>query len=555
LGRPLNSMEHCIEKKTGTYAETLEAIGVASALREVGFTGVTITDEGSRFRIHSTIELAPEQWRTSVSSGYPYIWEKDKEPRKPAISYLLDYVDEREKRDAARKAGRNAREALQAQDVEGLPEVRPEINTATILASMRKGWNFDRDLAKWVEAHPREAVNWIRFGLGLSDAPPDEVPAVSNTQILNPISGKGVSAGKTEIRSAGSIPAQLINPFSEWMKLRGLWDAMLLYRSDEDFKFFVIEPAEMPADQIHEVRSELEKLNLWGGVRLDIQAALHCARLLILRSDAMQGASGMIRLLGRRPRTVIAGLRQAYFKSLGTAAALMNDAFLPLPGWFVIKSGADASAYLSIIEEVIGTGGCLKSLQEKNSDDGFVLQQYREWLLTGELSDLLEFHCSFVLHLMQRLSRKDWARPFGTDNLSTLLTKTYEEEFHVTEIIEDHGFQSVARALRNATIYALTLPNSNREVRFGIAQKWKQKMKAGDEALATAIAEFVQDYNWETAHRLKGKGHLVTTGELDSLMRLIPGRAELVGALLLAYGYARAPKVETGQPEETVAQA
>jgi len=92
----------------------------------------------------------------------------------------------------------------------------------------------------------------------------------------------------------------------------------------------------------------------------------------------------------------------------------------------------------------------------------------------------------------------------------------------VIEIIEDHGFQSVARALRNATIYALTLPNSNREVRFGIAQKWKQKMKAGDEELATAIADFVQDYNWETAHRLKGKGHLVTTGELDSLMRLIP---------------------------------
>ena len=444
---------------------------------------------------------------------------------------------------------------MQAQDPEGSPEVRPEINTATILASMRKGWNFDRDLAKWVEAHPREAVNWIRFRLGLGGDPPVEVPSVSNTQILNPISGKGVSAGKTEIRSAGSIPAQLIDPFSEWMKLRGLWNAMLLYRSDEDFKLFVIEPAEIPADQIREVRAELEKLNLWGGVRLDIQAALHCARLLILRSDAMEGASGLIRLLGHRPRTVIAGLRQAYFKSLGTAAALMNDAFLPLPGWFAIKESADASAYLSIIEEVIGTGGALKSLQEKNSDDGLVLQQYREWLLTGDLADLLEFHYSFALHLMQRFARKEWARPFGTENLSTLLTKTYEEEFHVTEIIEDHGFQSVARALRNATIYALTLPNSNREVRFGIAQKWKQKMKAGDEELATAIAEFVQDYNWETAHRLKGKGHLVTTGELDSLMRLIPGRAELVGALLLAYGYARAPKVETGQPEETAAQA
>jgi hypothetical protein len=252
---------------------------------------------------------------------------------------------------------------------------------------------------------------------------------------------------------------------------------------------------------------------------------------------------------------VIAGLRQAYFKSLGTAAALMNDAFLPLPDWFAIQTEEDANAYLSIIDEVSAKGGCLKSLQEKHSDDGRVLQQYREWLLSGELPDLLEFHYLFALHLMQCLSRKDWARPFGTENLSTLLTRAYEEKHKVTEIIENPGFQSVARALRNATVYAL-LPNPRHEVRFGIAQKWKQKMKAGNEEFAATVAEFVQDYNWETARRLKGKGHSVTTEELDALLLLIHKRkADIVGALLLAYGYARAPKVETAQPEEAASQA
>lgn len=126
----------------------------------------------------------------------------------------------------------------------------------------------------------------------------------------------------------------------------------------------------------------------------------------------------------------------------------------------------------------------------------------------------------------------------------------------MTEIIEDAGFQSVARALRNATIYALSVSNLNREVRFGIAQKWKQKMKAGSEQFAAEVAEFVQAYNWETANRLKGKGHSVTTEELDSLICLIQtGPSEVVGALLLAYGYARAPKVEAGQPEEIASQA
>ena len=183
------------------------------------------------------------------------------------------------------------------------------------------------------------------------------------------------------------------------------------------------------------------------------------------------------------------------------------------------------------------------------------MQQYREWLLSGELTDLLEFHYLFALHLMQCLSRKDWARPFGTENLSTLLTRAYEEK-NVTEIIEDPGFQSVARALRNATVYALTMPNLRREVRFGIAQKWKQKMKAGNEEFAAAVAEFVQEYNWETAHRLKGKGHSVTTEELDALLRLIHERkARSSGCAAAGLRLCTRPKVETAQPEEAVSEA
>lgn len=391
---------------------------------------------------------------------------------------------------------------------------------------------------------------WVRFALGVEDKLPGDLPNISNTQMLNPISGKGVHAGKTKIRSAASIPGQLIDPFSEWMKLRGLWSAMLLYRNDDDFKFFVIEPADVAPDEVAAIREELEHLNLWGGVRLDIQAAFRCAGILIMRSDAVQGSTGSIRLLRKRPRAVISGLRQAFFKSLGTAAALMNDAFLPLPDWFVIEDREDAATYLDIIEEAIGKGGCLNSLQEKNSDDGRILQQYREWLLTGELPDLLEFHHQFAVHLMQRLGRKDWARPFSTENLSKLLVKAYGKDYPMTEIIEDDGFQSVARAVRNATVYALSVPNMKREVRFGLAQKWKQEIKTGDQEFAAAVAEFVQEYNWETANKLGGKGHSVSTEELDSLVRLIQEKhAALVGALLLAYGFARAPKVETGQPE------
>jgi len=459
------------------------------------------------------------------------------------------------KRDALRKAGKKSKGKLEAQEIEAAPQPVPELSTAAILASMRKGWNADRDLAKWIVANPRVTVEWIRFVLGDAPQPPPNLPTVSNTQILNPISGKGVNASKTEIRSAGSIPGQLIDPFAEWMKLRGLWEAMLLYRSDEDFKFFVIEPGDIPYGHIPAIREALNRLNLWGGVRLDINATLQCLRILITRSDALQPGINGIPLRHRRPRQVIRGLRQAFFKSLGTAAALMNDAVLPIPDWFPVENATDAEAYLQIIDEMVEKGGCLNSLQESNTDDCRILQLFREWLLTGELEDLLEFHHLFAPHLIRRFASGDWARPFGTENLSALLTRAYEER-QVTEIIEDRGFQSVARAVRNATIYALTIPNLKREVRFGLAQKWKQKIKGGDEEFTVELAEFVQEYNWETAHRLKGVGHMVTTEELDSFMKLVEKRhAEIVGSLLLAYGFARAPRVESGQSDVEMATA
>ncbi len=360
------------------------------------------------------------------------------------------------------------------------------------------------------------------------------------------ISGKGVNAAKTEARSAGSLPDYLIDPFSEWMKMRGLWDAMLLYRSDDDFKFFVIEPGDISFADISAIRFELSKLALWGGIRLDINATLHCARILLVRL----GVGG----LGRgTPRKIIRGLRQAYFKSLGTAAALMNDAMLPLPDWFAVHDAEDLEAYLQIIRETIDKGGCLNSLQESNSDDGLILQAFREWLLTGHLYDLLEFHHRFAPHLMRRYAAGEWVRPFGTENLSKLLTKSFKEK-NVIEIIEDAGFQSVARAIRNATIYARSLSDSKREVRFGLAQRWKQKIKSGDPEFAATLAEFVQEYNWETAHKLDGVGHMVATGELDSLLRLVQTRgAEIVGSLLLAYGFAKAPKVDSAQPDAEAA--
>ena len=111
------------------------------------------------------------------------------------------------------------------------------------------------------------------------------------------------------------------------------------------------------------------------------------------------------------------------------------------------------------------------------------------------------------------------------------------------EIVENEGFLSVARGIRNCTIYAVSL--GGRDIHFGLAQKWKQKIKGGEKEFIPVLCDFVQTQNWEVENKLKGKGHSIKKEDLDAVIKLIEKHgAELVGMLLLAYGYARAPKIE-----------
>ncbi len=541
-------MNSFVFKKTSTYADTLQAIGLADLLNELCGDVPEISDQGTGFQITIKNSRA-EEWRAPLP-GYPYIWDSKKE-RKPPAGNCLDYRAEVRKRDAARetsptgKARREIKAKLREQGVELPVTAKPELGLATILASMRKGWEGDRQLYRWLMEDRPRALRWTKHKLGL-DASAIRNPKWSNTQFLNPITGKGVHSPKTVARAANAINKALSDPFEDWLKLRAAFIAMLAYREGDNFKLFVLEPAQAKPTAIAEIATELRRLNLWGGVRLDIDAVLRCTGELIRHSDVM--ANGPLLLKSRRPRDVISGLRQAYFRSLGTAAALMNDALFPLPDWFVINTRDDAARMLDIIDEFIGPrdkpgGGCLSSLQERNSDDHCTLRYFRDWLTSGHLKDLLSFHSAFAAHVISKRVRREWVRPFSTVNLTFLLSKRYS----MREIVSNTGFLSIARAIRNATIYSVgdNAP-SQLDTRFGLAQEWKQKLRAGKAEFLGAVAEFVQQYNWDVINRFKRQYHVIQTQDLDELGRLLESEygVEAVGLLLLAYGYAQAPKGE-----------
>lgn len=538
-------MEKKIPKKTGTYADALHAIGVSDLLYELSGEWPRIEDHGSEYKVIIQ-KWHPDSW-PHPNPGYPYIWDSQKE-KKPPIGDVLNYRSELEKRKAIQelnkqkvkgKARKQLENQMLQQDIEKMDKPRAELAIASILASMRKGWDGDRQLYRWLTEKPVRALAWTKYRLNIT-SDPVEGPELSNTQFLNPITGKGIHAAKTLAKSPNAINSALTDSFEDWMKLRACFRAMLAYRDGDDFKFFVVEPSDISQPAVERIIARVRELNLWGGVKLDILAVLRATEALINYSDLRP--QGLVALKGKSPRKVVAGLWQAYFKSLGTAAALMNNALFPLPDWFELKNEEDAEVMLRLIEEFVGSpSGCLNSLDIKHSDDGAILQQFRDWLNTGELSDFLRFNAAFAVHLMQRKTRQEWARPLSTESLTFLLSRGY----NMSNIVSNQGFLSVARAIRNATIYSVGERPVDIDTRFGLAQKWKQKFKGGKNEFLAAVGEFIQEYNWEVINRRGRKYHTVSTTDLDQLAQLVEdNEAETVGMLLLAYGYAQAPKTE-----------
>lgn len=539
-----------IPKKTGTYADALCALGYASLMQELTAATARIEECGSEYEVTCNGGHPAEQWQ-APSPGYIYIWRRSKEPESPpAIAPVMDYENERAiaeslKAARSRKARKAVESALEEVSDQPLVENDPEYRFAAIIESMRKGWASDKALFRWIYDNAEQCLDVARCRL--NGEPRKLACGWSNSQLLNPSTGKGVHAAKTVAKSAAGF--SLVDEFDEWMKLRGLFVAMQAYRSGDDFKFLVLEPGDIAVNHLKALRNELRDLRLWGIVRLDIESVLRLLQLLMRHSEY---EGGEIPVYMKRPNQIVRGLRQSFFKSLGTAAALMNDALLPLPAWFMIEGRDDVEAYLEIATEPYGEkggSGPLTPLRDDHSSDIGLLQLYRRWLASGLLEDLLEFHAAFGIDLMQRKAANEFAPAFQTRILHLLLSKGYD----VKEVIESPGFQSIARAIRNTTIYAVGMKSSNREVRFGLAQNLKQRIKAGDKEFLAALSDFVQQQNWEVTHKLGGKGHVVTTSDLNDVVELTEKHhAEIVGMLLLAYGFSRAEA--TGPREDAEAE-
>lgn len=545
-----------VPKETNTYSDILIAVGTASLLNEIygDEARTSIKDKGDSFAIEvsSTEGLEHLDKYARLDIGYPFVKQKDNEKIPLGIENYYDYSKERQIDEAYAKfektTGKKKNKTTNNMAEAGLDKPQaPDSNLKLhkILASMRKGWKSDKEFYEYFinnrEMVTKLAINNLkRLANACSEKCNEEKlnEIVSGSQILLPIGGKGINRPKPDSTGKSGLPSDFIHWFSEWMKYRGMFKFLLPYRNGDDFRFFVIIPKDISYNALMAIHKDLFTMNLWGGIKLDIQATLSLAKILIKHSEEYDKEKGSFKMLKRRPNQVIEGLSQAYFKSLGTAAALMNYSFIGLPGWFTIEDNETAHDFMKIIDE---HEKCTSALREDISSDIPLLQEYRNFLSSGDYRHLLEFLSLYGTYVIQRRERKKWVMQFTVQNLRRIfmVDKDY------SEIISNDGFLNLASAIRKATVsaqYRKAQGKREWDIKYGLAQDWKRVVEQPDKLVAT-ISDFVQQYNAENARHAeesKERRSSITTKDLDQVLDLIKNYGSyLVGMLLLAYGYAR----------------
>jgi hypothetical protein len=545
-----------VPRETNTYADVLVALGTAGLLNEIygDKAKTTITDRGDSFALEvSSVEgLEYLDNYTRLDIGYPFVKQKDDEKIPLGIEDIIDYPKEKQIEEAYAKfnktAGKKKNEIGNNMVDAGLDRPLapdPHLKLHKILASMRKGWKSDKEFYEYFinnrETVTRLAINNLKHLAGSCSEKCNSEELnkiVSGSQVLLPIGGKGINRPKPDSTGKSGLPSDFIDWFSEWMKYRGMFKFLLPYRNGDDFKFFVIIPKEISYSALISIHKDLFIKNLWGGIKLDIQATLSLAKILITHSEEYDREKGSFKMLKRRPNQVIEGLSQAYFKSMGTAASLMNYSFIGLPGWFAIEDNEAAHDFIKVIDE---HEKCTGALQEDISSDIPMLQEYRNFLSSGDYRYFLEFLSLYGTYVIQRRERNKWAMQFTIPNLRRvfMVGKDY------SEIISDEGFLNLAAAIRKATVnaqYRKAQGKREWDIKYGLAQDWKRVVEQPDKLVA-AISDFVQQYNAENARHAeesKERRSNITTRDLDQVLDLIKKNGSyLVGMLLLAYGYAR----------------
>jgi hypothetical protein len=569
-------------KSTGTFADTLAAYGLAAVLSEIveradkRWSGqkVWIRDAGPYYTIELPTELR-EEW---VDQCEFFSLAKPIRTRGQPVKQVKDALDLDEgwerfrafqkAQEALKKTARREGQAnneLQAQLNDSRPT--PEFWTMAFVGErkMQAIQIYNAAIVQWHTTRKYFAEN-LKTILKLAATPDADVEAIAKewaetvpkdglkvkftaSQLFNPIQGKGQNRAKADALAMGNLDSFWL---VEFLKAVGLWQCMVprTVRNSDDRKAYVLAPIALALDAHDRIFRKFAE-RLWNdtSVKMDITAALLYTQALLEYSEA--GQQDELDLYGRGPEDVVAGLHVATYKLLSrNAYTMMNLGFIGLPRWTgAVKTRKRAQELKEVIEEHLDV---IRTIEEERSDGYNLLVRYRDFLSGQQLDAFFDFVVGYSQYLTHELAQRHfWVKPFTTQNLGRLFMGT-EPQFK--EIVENEGFRRIAYAIRHSTVIPQYLKDKEGlyEVRYGLGMELKRKAAYPKDFLV-ALSDFVHEYNRENAQKAESKGQQrrknVREGDLDEIVRLVDNfGSEVVGNLLVAYGYATEAKDDEPKP-------
>jgi hypothetical protein len=319
----------------------------------------------------------------------------------------------------------------------------------------------------------------------------------SATQVFNPSTGKGTNRAKAMWSSPGG---QQNFWLVEYLKLIGMRHAGLprVVSGAKDRKTYVLLPVNIALNTSNRV-FELFNQALWpsSAVKMDILAALRYARVFLEQWQDGQ-LDRLDAMFGGQPDDHVSGL----------------------------------------------------AVDEKRGLEYELLQTYRDFLSTRDLRHFFEFTAAYSSHLSSKIEHKEPIKQFTTNNLEVLIMTQNKK---LKPILESEGFQNVAYAIRQSTVIPQRAKASGKErvydIRYGLGNDLKRKANYNEE-FVQALTDFMHSYNQENAQveeNYKGnppyRRKQLTTTDIDEVVALIDEHnAKTVGNMLVAFGYARAPR-------------
>jgi hypothetical protein len=498
-----------VSKRTATHADALAAVGAADLLS--GFEP-ELASCGDRFEI--TLQRAAHPQKLGLSDpGFLYLLKAPKKP--PKLTPLMIYELE-----SARKSDRP-----DSVDVP-VPAQDSERRMYSMIGRLKAEGGLNKLVIQYERMSAQEWTLKVWDGLNGQE---DFCVKPLLVQLFNPHAARGYSLLKPTgtCRNDKSKNAWG-EPFLEWLRYRGYFQACAGWFLGKDIRIFTAEPGKIPYRLYRSVMSAFRDLRLGGSAaKVDCRAVLGLARILIDQMHPYQ-----------QPANLIPRLSIAHYQNMGQANTLMAIQQLAIPDWFELRGPSDAALWRQALDE---HDKALKKLSDTNSEHSAVIKQYRRSLQAQKESALEEF-CLFLqdyglLLFKTRAENQRWALPqFSITSTSVILNR----HAIYRHILLSPGFQAISQALRSATVSAQAARHNNvrvhREPRFGVLPAIRRDATIGKAALAQTVAAFVQAYNTEGARyplRLwKYSG--VAEFELDNFMKVLNAApsAGMVGALL-----------------------